>query len=82
MVAALFPDFDAAVNSIAAGRQAAVDALHEVLDESGRRHWALAFMHSRSRQLPVPRQRAGALYTWDAYHIENYLLEPELSARR
>lgn len=81
MVGRLFPDFDAAVNAIAAGNRQQVFALHEVLERLGggalgARFYAIRDRDSARRVEPVGRQ-----YTWAAYHIENYLLDPEFILR-
>jgi AAA ATPase domain len=79
MVARLFPAFDAAVNAIAAGDKRQVGALHGILervsaDALGARFYAIRDRDSLTKA--EPETERARLYTWDRYHIENYLLEP------
>ena len=78
MVARLFPDFDHAVNAIAAGGKRQVGALHEILDRVGQAGLGARFYAVRDRDSAKPTpDEAARLYSWDVYHIENYLLEPD-----
>ena len=77
MVARLFPDFDTAVNAIAAGNKQQVTALHGVLDRIGSGALGARFYAVRDRDTGGREEEAARVYTWNAYHIENYLLEPE-----
>lgn len=79
MVARLFPEFDAAVNSIAAGSKQRVEALHDTLERVGRETLGARFYAIRdSDSDPAGVVEEGArLFRWGVYHIENYLLEPE-----
>lgn len=81
MVARLFPEFDAAVNAIAAGSKQQVTALHGILDQIGAGALGARFYAIRDRDTGVRDEEATRVYTWDAYHIENYLLEPDFVYR-
>jgi hypothetical protein len=79
MAARLFPEFDTAVNAIAAGSKQRVEALHETLERVGQQTLGARFYAIRDRDTDTASgaQDGARLYSWDAYHIENYLLEPE-----
>jgi predicted ATPase len=77
MVTRLFPEFDAAVNIVAAGNKQQVTALHETLEEIGAATLGARFYAVRDRDSGPREEQAAHLFTWDVYHIENYLLEPE-----
>jgi hypothetical protein len=81
MVVRLFPEFDAAVNSIAAGGKRQVTALHETLDRVGAGALGARFYAVRDRDSGPREEQTARLFTWDAYHIENYLLEDEFVFR-
>jgi AAA domain, putative AbiEii toxin, Type IV TA system len=82
MVSQLFPEFDAAVNAIAAGSKRQVGALYETLERVGVQTLGARFYAIRDRDSgPTADQEETRLYSWDAYHIENYLLEPEFVFR-
>jgi len=76
MTAKLFPAFDRKMNFVSGGNKATVRRLHQVLDAQADR--------ARMTFSIVDRDDAGSgeanedrgMYMWDAYHIENYLLEP------
>ncbi|MFL5953844.1 MAG: AAA family ATPase [Gaiellaceae bacterium] len=79
MVSRLFPEFDGAVNSIAAGGKRRVSALHDVLERVGRQTMGARFyaVKDRDSDLASHADDGARMYSWDVYHIENYLLEPE-----
>ena len=81
MVSRLFPDFDEAVNSISAGSKQQVTALHGLLDRIGREALGARFYAVRDRDSTKREEEATRVFTWDAYHIENYLLEAEYMYR-
>lgn len=78
MTAKLFPNFDRKMNFVSGGNKATVRRLHEVLDSQSNQR-------GRSTFSIVDRDDAGSedadesrgMYTWDVYHIENYLLVPK-----
>ena len=77
MVSRLFPGFDDAVNLVAAGTKRQVTALHDILDRVGRETVGARFYAVRDRDSTKRQEEAARVFTWSAYHIENYLLEPE-----
>jgi ABC-type nitrate/sulfonate/bicarbonate transport system ATPase subunit len=81
MVARLFPDFDGAVNSIAAGSKREVTALHETLDGLGAAALGARFYAIRDRDSGRREAAAARAFTWGVYHIENFLLEPDFVLR-
>jgi hypothetical protein len=81
MVQRLFPEFDAAVNLVAAGNKRQVTSLHETLDEIGTDTLGARFYAIRDRDSGPLDAEVARQFTWDVYHIENYLLEPEFIYR-
>lgn len=81
MVQRLFPEFDAAVNMVAAGNKRQVTALHETLDRIGSEMLGARFYAVRDRDSGPDETAAARRFTWRAYHIENYLLDPEFVYR-
>jgi hypothetical protein len=76
MTSLLFPEFIDKVNSVAGGNRAQVRALHEVLEKSGSlgaRFYSISDQDA-SELPPATESRA---YSWDRYHVENYLLQEE-----
>ena len=74
----LFPEFAKRVNLVSGGAKQRVRDLWEVLNESieqsgmGNRFFAVVDKDADSYALPDEATRT---CTWDAYHIENYLLD-------
>ncbi len=82
MACRLFPEFEAAVNPIAAGNKRQVTALHEVLSRIGEGTLSARFYAIRDRDSAINRaEETARAYTWDVYHIENYLLDAEYILR-
>lgn len=82
MVSILFPEFSRAVNIVSAGGKRRVAGLHNILGlalERGEvplRVFSITDMDDGSE--PITAQNS---FAWDAYHIENYLLEPKYILR-
>ena len=80
MVSRLFPSVASQVNLISGGNRARVEMLQETLDQSVQagnipvKIYSIVDKDSGSQI--VPAQNFGRNYSWDVYHIENYLLEP------
>lgn len=78
MVSALFPEFSRAVNIVSAGGKRRVTGLHNILGlalERGEvplKIYAIVDMDDGVDSNPAHNN-----FAWDAYHIENYLLEPK-----
>ena len=79
LVSTLFPEFANEVNMIAGGSKVRVSNLYELLDKARRvgqlpgRFYAIVDADGA----PGSGLHGPTTYEWDAYHIENYLLEPE-----
>lgn len=78
MVRRLFPDFARRVNLISGGHKKRVRDLYSVLSEpaiqSGVRNRFFAIV-DRDSDSPLPSGPATSEFSWDVYHIENYLLD-------
>ena len=78
MTAKLFPNFDRKMNFVSGGNRATVRRLHEVLDsqadEGGRLTFSIVDKDDTGSE---DANESRGMYTWDVYHIENYLLEPK-----
>ena len=75
MTSRLFPEYDKNMNFIAGGNRTGVERLHKCLetrdDEGGIKIYSIV---DRDRKETV---RGGERrFSWNVYHIENYLLEP------
>ena len=78
MTAKLFPNFDRKMNFVSGGNRATVRRLHEILeaqqsDENSRLTFSIVDMDDAGVE---DANKVRGMYTWDVYHIENYLLEP------
>jgi hypothetical protein len=82
MVNTLFPQFQMSVNAISGGSKARVAQLYGLLDEARKaghipgRFYSITDADSDSLASSAARQ-----FSWDVYHIENYLLAPEFIYR-
>ena len=75
MTAKLFPAFDRKMNFVSGGNRATVRRLHQVLDtQSDRTRMTFSIVDRDDASHPDANEDRG-MYTWDVYHIENYLLE-------
>ncbi len=75
MTSRLFPEYERKMNFIAGGHRAGVERLHKCLEtqdeETGIEIYSIV-----DRDKQEMRRSGGRRYSWDVYHIENYLLEP------
>jgi hypothetical protein len=82
MTCSLFPEFAQRVNMISGGSKRRVSDLYDLLEEARRaghipaRVYLITDSDGSSLGAPVPRR-----WSWPAYHIENYLLEPAFIKR-
>ena len=76
MTAKLFPAFDRKMNFVSGGNRATVRRLHQVLDAQADRVRMTFSIVDRDDAAHLDGNEEGGMYTWDVYHIENYLLEP------
>lgn len=76
MTCKLFPDFEKAINAISGENKQQVKNLHsklrEVADKSRLPFKIFSITDSDAEKL---QNKATSEFSWDAYHIENYLLE-------
>lgn len=78
MTGTLFPEFEKKTNFISGGNKLRVRHLHEVLQKASAKGnlpfkiYSICDRDSSSEQPPM-----ATAFTWDVYHIENYLLESE-----
>ncbi len=84
MTAELFPEFASAVNAVSGENRRNVEQLYAALDRVGAKlKWPVSIYAVTDKDdLTVEDNRGDRtgkrrVLIWDAYHIENYLLEPE-----
>ena len=74
MTSRLFPEYERTMNFIAGGNRAGVERLHKCLEapteETGIKIYSIVDRDKKEAQRPGERR-----YSWNVYHIENYLLE-------
>lgn len=78
MTAKLFPAFDRKMNFVSGGNRATVRRLHKVLDAQADRTRMTFLIVDRDDAAYLDANEERGMYTWDVYHIENYLLEPSI----
>ena len=78
MTAKLFPAFDRKMNFVSGGNRATVRRLHEVLDAQSDRSRMTFSIVDRDDAAHLDANEDRGMFTWDVYHIENYLLEPSI----
>lgn len=78
MTAKLFPVFDRKMNFVSGGNKATVRRLHEVLDAQTDRNRMTFSIVDRDDADRLDANEERGMFTWDVYHIENYLLEPSI----
>ena len=77
MVSRLFPNFEKLTNLVSAGNRRRVRRLQELLDAAAKEGGLPSRFYSivdRDTQAEEPAD-SGRQFSWDVYHIENYLLE-------
>lgn len=81
MVSRLFPAFEKEVNLVSGGSRSKVKALHETLESSvsagGIPIRIYSVVDADSEVSPEPSAEYSHHHSWDVYHIENYLLNPQ-----
>jgi predicted ATPase len=79
VVRRLFPDFARRVNLVSGGSKRRVrdlyTALREAADNAGLNNRFFSIVDRDTDQV-LEREAGASEYSWDVYHIENYLLEP------
>lgn len=81
VVTRLFPDFADVTNLIAAGNKQQVKALHRALDKLDHQTLGARFYAVYDQDSNLSDEKVARQFSWDAYHIENYLLAPEFVLR-
>ena len=78
MTATLFPAHDRKMNFVSGGNKSTVRRMHELLEaqSTGQRNTFSIVDKDDDTRNDVDEERG--MYTWDVYHIENYLLEPSV----
>lgn len=77
----LFPEIGKKINLISGSNKAKVKALHEVLNkayERGDLKTSFFAIVDKDFDAPEAAEVAVKRYTWDVYHIENYLLSEDI----
>jgi predicted ATPase len=78
LVKRLFPDFARRVNLVSGGNKRRVrdlyDALQQAASQAGIRNRFFAVVDKDSESV-APSESGASAYSWDVYHIENYLLD-------
>ena len=78
MTQILFPEYERRMNFISGGNKATVRKLHDVLEKRGDDGTLQVFsIVDKDNQQSGDDETRGR-FTWDVYHIENYLLDPEV----
>src|SRR5262249_19639254 len=76
VISTLFPDFQIRVNLLSGGNKSRVRDLHVLLEEASKKGGIPGRFYSiTDRDLEKREELPGRVFTWDRYHIENYLLE-------
>ena len=78
MAGILFPAHERRLNFISGGNKATVRRLHEALERRMDGGSGLVFSIVDRDDSEVVEEQNRGRFTWDVYHIENYLLEPEI----
>ena len=76
MAGTLFPAYERRMNFISGGNKATVRRLHEALERRDDGGSGLVFSIVDRDDSESPDDERDGRFTWDVYHIENYLLDP------
>lgn len=80
MVSRLFPEIEKIVNFVSGGNKERVQRLHQILDQAVSAGHVPVKIYSVVDKDTGDQQKETAYrrhFSWDVYHIENYLLEPK-----
>ncbi len=81
MVSRLFPSIENEINLVSGGNRFRVEALHKILERSvevGKIPVRIySVVDKDTGNVVAPTDDFRRHFTWDVYHIENYLLEPK-----
>ena len=78
MAGILFPTYERRMNFISGGNKATVRRLHEALERRIDGGSGIVFSIVDRDDAEIYDEEGEGKFTWDVYHIENYLLEPNI----
>ena len=78
MTAALFPTHDRKMNFVSGGNKSTVRRMHELLETQATVKRTTFSIVDKDDDMRLDLDEKRGMYTWDVYHIENYLLEPSV----
>ena len=78
MAGILFPTYERQMNFISGGNKATVRRLHEALERRNDGGGGLVFSIVDRDDAEMVDNEGEGRFTWDVYHIENYLLDPKV----
>ena len=78
MTATLFPTHDRKMNFVSGGNKSTVRRMHELLEAQSTGQRTTFSIVDKDDDTRSDADEARGMYTWDVYHIENYLLEPSV----
>ena len=78
MAGTLFPTYERRMNFISGGNKATVRRLHEALERRDDGGSGLVFSIVDRDDSESSDNEIDGRFTWDVYHIENYLLDPKV----
>ena len=76
MTATLFPTHDRKMNFVSGGNKSTVRRMHELLEAQSTDQRTTFSIVDRDDDTRNDVDEERGMYTWDVYHIENYLLDP------
>ena len=76
MTSKLFPKYDKRMNFISGGNRKGVEKLHRILETNEGERRVYSIVDKDSGKAKTDGKRTGR-FSWDVYHIENYLMEPQ-----
>ena len=81
MTATLFPAHDRKMNFVSGGNKSTVRRMHELLEAQSTGQRTTFSIVDKDDDTRNDADEARGMYTWDVYHIENYLLDPGVILR-
>ena len=81
MTATLFPTHDRKMNFVSGGNKNTVRRMHGLLEAQSTGQRTTFSIVDKDDDTRSDADEARGMYTWDVYHIENYLLEPSVILR-
>ena len=81
MTATLFPIHDRKMNFVSGGNKSTVRRMHELLEAQSTGQRTTFSIVDKDDDMRSDADEARGMYTWDVYHIENYLLDSNVILR-